>query len=257
MFLMHGCATPAVKIERIAEAHGFAKDEVQGNDFHHVVYSHRISINANVLHVYIEGDGRAWLNQTTVSRDPTPSNPLMLNLMALDSGPSLYLGRPCYFGLAETKRCSPMYWTNRRFSPEVVKSMKAVLLQMMERFGTRGVVLAGHSGGGVVAMLLAQEIETARVVVTLAGNFDIQEWAAYQGYSPLEGSLNPTDGPLLSPSIRQFHYAGGQDRVVPANMIDEAVKKTGGRYVLLEQFDHLCCWEQVWPSILEQLAEQQ
>ncbi len=48
--------------------------------------------------VYIEGDGRAYVNRRTPSNDPTPGNPMALRLALAD--PSLrvlYLGRPCQY----------------------------------------------------------------------------------------------------------------------------------------------------------------
>lgn len=253
LFSICGCSTPAKRIDALSESLGFARTEVAGEDFVHVLYTRGITDSAESVHVYIEGDGAAWLDRTIVSRDPTPNNPLMLRLMALDNMPSLYLGRPCYFGTAHQAPCEPAYWTTRRFSEAVVASM-ATVLQDATSTGTKQFVLVGHSGGGTLAMLLAQRIAQVKAVVTLAGNLDIDAWAAYHGYSALSASLNPVELGRLEPRILQIHYAGGRDQVIPASLIQAAAQTTGGRYVLYEQFDHACCWSQVWPSILQQLA---
>jgi hypothetical protein len=105
---------------------------------------------SGALHVYIEGDGRPFLEPTTVAFDPTPRDPLMLRLMALDPAPSVYLGRPCYFGLDHDRGCNPAYWTVRRFAPEVVDSLAAALRSEAARSAARSIELYGHSGGGTL-----------------------------------------------------------------------------------------------------------
>lgn len=254
LLAISGCSSPAKRIDTLSESLGFARAEVVGKDFVHVIYSRDINDSTGPLHVYIEGDGSAWRDRTTVSRDPTPNNPLMLELMALDHAPSLYLGRPCYFGTARQTGCEPVYWTTRRFSESVVASMAAALDEATAVARERQFVLVGHSGGGTLAMLLAQRLARVKAVVTLAGNLDVEAWTAHHGYSPLTGSLNPVEFGPLQPQVLQIHYAGGQDQLIPARLIRDAAQTTGGRYVLYEQFDHACCWSEVWPSVLEQLA---
>ena len=102
----------------------------------------------------------------------------MLELMSLDHAPSLYLGRPCYFGMARQPPCEPQYWTTLRFSESVVASMAAALKAAVGSMVEQGFVLIGHSGGGTLAMLLAQRLDRVQSVVTIAGNLDIEAWAA-------------------------------------------------------------------------------
>ena len=76
-----------------------------------------------MLHVYLDGDGTPMLGSYPAA-DPTPRDPLVLDLMALDSTPSIYVGRPCYHGLSGAP-CSPSLWTSGRYSEPVVASMAA------------------------------------------------------------------------------------------------------------------------------------
>jgi len=149
------CAVPATSLVNIAAgSYGFKRSVEQGGVFQHVVYRNRGLPNQAPLHVYIEGDGVAWRYRFFVATDPTPSSPLMLGLMAADNARAIYLGRPCYFGLHDSAGCRSEYWTFRRYSEEVVDSMVRVIER--EAVDAGAVVLFGHSGGGALAVLLAE-----------------------------------------------------------------------------------------------------
>lgn len=148
---------------------------------------------AEILSVYIEGDGLAWLTPTLPSTDPTPRHPLALQLaLAQAEGRAAYLARPCQY--QEGKRedngegrqdanldakqempfppCSQRYWTGSRFAPEVIDAMDNAVSQLMQRHGASALVLVGYSGGGSVAALLAMRRTDVIRLVTVAGNLD-------------------------------------------------------------------------------------
>ena len=55
----------------------------------------RLGCPGAAISVYIEGDGLAWISVSMPSPDPTPLNPVALQLAALDPGCNVvYLGRP-------------------------------------------------------------------------------------------------------------------------------------------------------------------
>jgi hypothetical protein len=247
------CASPAARIDQQAAKFGFEKEIVYGAGFMHVVYRRGKNLTGGPVHVYIEHDGRPWLYETTVSPDPTPTNPLMLRLMALDPAPTVYLGRPCYFGLAQSAPCSPLVWTHERYSERVVESMAAALRRVLPGPDS-DVVFIGSSGGGTLAMLLAERFPGTRAVVTLAGNLDVEAWASHHRYTPLKGSLNPATRPPLNQKVIQKHYVGGSDRDVPPFIARRfAQARPGVQVIEHPNFDHRCCWEASWPEILKQL----
>jgi len=177
---------------------------------------------------------------------------VMLELMALDTAPALYLGRPCYLGAAADAGCAPQLWTERRFAPEVVESLAEGLREFLRDRPYRRLVLIGHSGGGALAVLLAARVAQTERVVTLAGNLDIAAWTALHHYSPLEGSLNPADA---SPAVAEFHFFGANDaNIPPAVFAPLAGKRPGAQLEVIEGVEHQLGWESVWPRLLERIG---
>jgi hypothetical protein len=252
------CASPAERLDREAAGFGFHRSVVTGDPFRHVVYvnvAFRSSLySSGPVHVYLEGDGSPWLDSETISPDPTPRRPLMLRLMAQDPAPALYLGRPCYQGLATETSCSPTVWTSGRYSERVVASMARALLTVLQSRPAAPLDFVGHSGGGTLAMLLAKRFPQTRAVLTLAGNLDVQGWTKLHGYSPLQESLDPARRPPLPRRVAQLHAAGARDREVPLPVLRAAVaRQPGARLLVFDRFDHACCWGSVWQFLLARL----
>ncbi len=254
VLLLSGCATPNLYLHDKANSFSYQRIELKGSPYTHVSYLAAGSPGTSQLHVYIEGDGRPWRSRFFIASDPTPRSSVMFELMALDSQRSLYLGRPCYLGQATVPPCTPLLWTYKRHSSEVIQSMKAALNDYLDSAPATRIVFIGHSGGGALAMLLAPHFPQTTAVVTLAGNLDLEAWTTHHGYTPLHGSINPATQPKLPNNIRQIHLAGGKDTVTPAWMIKAALKnQPDSEFILLEKATHTCCWPEIWPAILKKL----
>jgi pimeloyl-ACP methyl ester carboxylesterase len=258
LILLTGCSTPAQRLDEKARAFGFRVQVDESTEFTHRIYRNSLPIDsrADTLNVYLEGDGTPWVgNHRVIAADPTPRTPLMLDLMSLDDRPALYVGRPCYHGYADTPACTPTLWTDARYSERVVDSMAQVVRQRMRREGVDKLVLFGHSGGGVLAVLLANRIPQTSVVVTLAANLDIDAWVDLHGYSPLHGSLNPSAEPVLDPRITQLHLVGEQDRNVPSILQQIYLDRyPDAQTIEVPGYDHVCCWSDLWPKVLDWAA---
>jgi pimeloyl-ACP methyl ester carboxylesterase len=177
----------------------------------------------------------------------------MLRLMTLDRAASVYVARPCYFGLEHSAGCSPIFWTVGRFNVDVVESMAAVIEHEAATSGADGIVLLGHSGGGALAVLLASRIQGVRAVVTVAGNLDTDAWTELHGYAPLSLSLNPSAAPLAK-TLLVLHLVGADDDVTPPAFVTASAGKLGsGEVRVLPNVAHTCCWDAVWPSVLDGL----
>jgi pimeloyl-ACP methyl ester carboxylesterase len=214
--VLSGCASPSLKNDRFAQRQGWKQQQLSGIKLTHRIYFNRQTA-AREWHVYLEGDGRPWRHQSRISLDPATTHPLMLRLMAMDDDPSIYLTRPCYNSELKNRGCNPWYWTQGRYSLTVVEELATVLQTVIEQQDIRQLVLIGHSGGGTLAVLLADRIPQTRLVVTLAANLDIDSWADQHGYTRLTDSLNPATEANPAPPYRQLHYIGARDRnVTPA-----------------------------------------
>lgn len=245
-----GCSGPAVRNERYALSHGFTQLEIKGGDFTHTVYLNSQRHHSR-WHVYIEGDGSPWSGRYTIMPDPTTDKPLMLRLMVKDASPAIYLGRPCYHGRVDEAACQPWVWTHGRYSEAVVASMAAALEKLIERYQIDDLALIGHSGGGTLAILLAERIQQTRMLITIAGNLDINQWALRHGYSHPAGSLNPTDRPPLSQSITQFHFTGKQDTNVSPEPIQQLQKNHPGlNHIQVESAGHETGWDNYFCQLL-------
>ena len=247
-----GCGAPAARFGERASALGFDASQVEGAGFTHVVFRPATPRpdGGRLLHVYLDGDGTPW-ERGGPAADPTPREPLVLRLMALDPAPSVYLGRPCYHGLAAAPGCTPVLWTDARYSDVVVASMAAAARRLLSMTGRSEIVWLGYSGGGTLAMLLAERLPETTGVITVAANLDVEGWADLHGRSRLVGSLSPARRLPLPPRIRQRHYAGGRDRVVPPSII------AGGGILpesltVIPEYDHVCCWVELWPRVLDE-----
>jgi len=240
-----------VKNDRYAKANGFSKHEIMGTDFTHVVYLNRLRGQSH-WHVYIDGDGRPWRGRYVISPDPTTANPLMLRLMAKDASPSIYLGRPCYHGMVSESACQAWVWTHGRYSEAVVTSMAAALNELIQRQQIEELTLIGHSGGGTLAMLLAEHLQQTKMLVSIAGNMDINQWSLKHGYSHLSGSLNPVDRPMLPQSITQFHFMGMQDENVSLEPV-QRLKNTHPNlnYIKVESAGHESGWDDYYCQLLQ------
>jgi hypothetical protein len=256
LIIVQGCTPQSRLLDIEAGKQGFTRKIVQGSEFQHVIYIQHGVKNDSILHVYLDGDGQPWIRNRLIAADPTPVNPLMLELMAMDRTSSIYLGRPCYHGFAAKSPCDPELWTSARYSLRVVKSMEQVLRDFMVQGGYSEVVLIGHSGGGTLAMLLAQHISATSAVVTIAGNLDIDAWTEYHGYTALKGSLNPARMPGLGSAIQQYHLIGKADKNIPYPLIEQALRNQPNAHVLMwDKFDHACCWQDIWAKFLHSLEK--
>lgn len=204
-----------------------------------------------LLHVYLGGDGRPWLKARYPARDPSGRNPLVLDLMRLDPGPAIYLGRPCYHGLASQVYCTPLLWTMQRYSEPIIDAMGDALRQLVARWQPRAVLLVGYSGGGVLALAIAEQMTLPVYVVTLGSNLDVRAWTDYHGYLPLDGSRDPARSPARYASLPQLHLQGARDSSVPpATTAGYTAALPKAAVLTLQDADHRCCWAAPWKRLL-------
>lgn len=205
---------------------------------HFVGFNKRFQKDSTVV-VFVEGDGTPWQTARQIAIDPSPRSPLLLNWFLTADIPAVYLGRPCYFAV-DDDQCSAYWYTHGRYSKRVVVSMVDALQQQLP---AESLILVGHSGGGTLAMLMAERMDNVSMVVTIAGNLNVAAWAEYHQYSPLIGSLDPTIDLMFERPVYQVHYYSLYDEVIKADWIKAfAVKQTNVTLVEVPVEDHSAGW---------------
>jgi len=235
---------------------------VENELFNHTYFGNNALIDFSgdqALHIYIEGDGTPWIDGRWIAEDPTPRKPVMLNLMNLDPSPSVLLGRPCYHQNTKESNCQKENWTSGRYSSKIVASMVLAIKSLQQQFKFKEIVLFGHSGGGALAMLMAQLLAQEQLnviaLITLGTNIDTDAWTASRGFLPLEKSLNPAHLPRSgTPPAFTLHLFGQDDTVVNFNLFKEYLSKlSNAEYIVYKDLDHTCCWQTIWPKILNRV----
>lgn len=255
VLLMCGCSSLESlqrNADTIAERGGMQRFEIDAGDFRLIGYF-RGDVAGETLRVYFEGDGRAWPSRYRPPRNPTPVDPVSLRLAAIDRSPNvLYLARPCQF-VSPSPRCDLRWWTSHRYAERVLGAIDDAIDRLRGPRRGHGLTLIGHSGGGVVAALLAARRDDVDALVTVASPLSLRAWTEQLDLSPLAGSVDPVDSATRSAGIAQLHLAGGRDRIVPVAVLHDYIAHLprGHRASLLviARADHRCCWQEMWPDV--------
>lgn len=242
-----GCTSAGQRLDQRAKAAGLNIIRAEAGTFPSVIYM-KYGPGGGPLLVFLESDGKPWNDGRVPSVDPTTDRPLALEMLIRSAGPAAYITRPCYHRVHSDK-CNFEYWTGARYSNEVVESMAATVREAQRRSGAKEVTLIGYSGGGVLAVLIAERIEHVASVVTIAANLDTDAWTEHHKYLPLSQSLNPalSDRPHPWPEL---HLRGAKDLVVPAATTDKYfVRYPQAQQRTVEGYDHVCCWVRDWQRL--------
>jgi len=248
--LLTGCQSPREALQQLADAHRRQLEILPGQPFPLVILAPQGTAKTTRLRVYLEGDGHAWATATQPSLDPSPHNLLVARLAVEDPSPNAYLTRPCQFVM--TPACDPTFWTNRRFSQEIVTSLSQALDQLKQQYGNQEFELVGYSGGAALTLLLAAQRDDVTFVQTLAGNLSPRLWAEMKGLSPLNGSLDPLDYRDHLASIPQRHLMGDADGMVPAALTTTYLVRLHpyvcSQTAISPATDHQQGWENAWKT---------
>jgi len=231
-------------------------ERIAAGDFLLMTYHRGLAIADKKLMVYVEGDGYAWRTKNQLSKNPTPKHPQALKLAAKDSADSiLYIARPCMYLQEELLQdCSDKFWSSHRYSEEVISSINQVIDWATAMSSTNKLTLIGYSGGGTIAALIAARRNDVSSFITIASNLDHKFWTEFHGISPMVGSLDPLEYAKELSNIKQIHFVGAKDKIVPETIIQHYLLKmpSNDKIVVkvIKGFDHSCCWEKAWPDLL-------
>jgi hypothetical protein len=260
LFLLGACASPLERARALAAPRAMAAAAVDGGPFTLMTFAPRAFVAGQPLTVYVEGDGYAFIHADRLSDDPTPRRPTALELAVRDPSPNVvYVARPCqYVEGAARRNCHPLYWSIGRFAEPVIDATARVIDHYRTASGAAAVRLVGYSGGGaVVALLAARRPDLVERLVTVAGVLDAAAWAGLDGSTPLSASLDPADFVSRLTGIRQTHFVGAEDKVVPEAVARAfAARFPAGaqpRVLVVHGQEHICCWAEKWFELLKRL----
>jgi len=262
--LLSGCQTiPTLKershtAEQLILSAQMYKLRVKSGNFQ-FFGSYRFSGNSKSLRVYIEGDGLAWITRRQLSQNPTPVNPVALKLASSDNHQNIvWLARPCQYQV--TGSCDSRYWSHHRFAADVIDDYQSLLDQLKKQSGATSLELVGFSGGAAIAVLVAAVRDDVRMIMTVAGNLDHQQLHQIHRVSQLNGSLNPADIIPKVQHIPQVHFAGSEDRVIPAEIsrtftdrINQLSNTNNAKVITVQNAGHTHGWVEQWPLLLKKL----
>lgn len=241
---------------RLAASGGLSAHAVDAGGFRFQIYE-RYRGDADMVRVYIEGDGYAWVSRSRPSGDPTPMNPVALRLAAVDDAGSVaYLARPCqYYMKSNGKRCDRKYWMGARFAPEVIAAMDGAIDEIKRRSGAQRVELVGFSGGGAVVSLLTARRADVSALRSVAGNLDHVALHRHHKVSQIPESLNAADVAHRIAHVPQVHFVGAQDDVVGGFVYESYRAKMGESSCASKQrvegASHGQGWAQKWRALLK------
>jgi len=250
-FAVSGCASLSYDP---GDEPGFSKRLIRGRDF--ILFSCiKVESPGEPLTVYIEGDGRAWVTRYEPSRDPTPLNPLAMELAGRDPSPNVaYLARPGQYPSLGASECDAKYWMSKRFAPEVIDAMDSAVSSLKEAAQASSVLLVGYSGGAAVAVLVAARRDDVAALRTVCGNLDCSEVSRYNKVSPLAGSLDPIDEAEKVSKIPRRHFIASSDKIIPFSAAERFADKSGDTahrsISVIEGTTHYSGWGEKWRRLL-------
>jgi pimeloyl-ACP methyl ester carboxylesterase len=202
--------------------------------------------------VLIEGDGKAYLNRTTISPNPTPQHPIALQLAAKSRHANvLYLARPCQFvDVNQAPHCTPKVWTTHRYNQTVVDATHDALKLHLKHHPAQGIHFVGFSGGALIAASLATSRADTLSLQTVAGNLDVQAFTTHHNISPLPNSVQLNKAFNTLKNIPQIHFTGGADKVIPTHLIAHFLttfkhNKHCIQHINIPGANHQTLWEKI------------
>jgi hypothetical protein len=252
-----GLGTPGLESREslasgIARGGSLARMDIQSGPYRLASWR-RLDDPAQPVNVYIEGDGLAWISRSSPSNNPTPTEPVALELAAADPAPNVvYIARPCqYTPLATSPGCSQDSWTSGRFDPGVIEAMNAAISQIP---AAAGYTLTGFSGGANIAALIAARRSDILALRSVAGNLDPDALNTLHRVSPMPGALNARTVASALTRLPQIHFIGEQDKIVTPEIYQSYAAAAGPGACTTSRIvggaTHTQGWQSAWPELL-------
>lgn len=191
--------------------------------------------------IYIEGHGNAYDKYGNPSGNPTPRSRFVRNLALKDPSDNVvYLARPGQFIKISGKKRHE--WSCERFSQKNIDNLTQALKEIA---GGNEIILIGYSASALLTGIIINQNPDLKVKewITIAGLFNHGEWTRHFNYLPLK---NCKDLNSL-PDIRQTHFIGKKDRVIPYTLSIKRLPEKS--VVLVEKAGHNKGFEAIYGII--------
>ena len=281
LLILSGCAglsrleptSRVAQAEELAHSAGFSR--VVWSSTPHPLWSYtRLKPEAasDIVYVYIEGDGVLQINQygqSYLSDDPTssPQLPLMLATWHGQFAPQdsiVYMARPCQFTHhSRQDKCTQMDWLKGRYGPKVAESFNTALDALRAKVQPNVKFhLVGYSGGGTIAMLLANTRDDIAKVTTLAANLDHETFFRLHQETYPPPAFDLLTHPARVAATPQLHVVGSKDPIVPEAVARAYMSKLSAQQAprsaqveRVEGQNHhdVAGWQKVWQRLLPQV----
>ena len=240
LFFIVGCSSNRekvlAKVKKISAEKDFTTEIYHTKNFE-IFTIKKITDLKKDLRIYIEGDGFAYRNKHTPSVDPTPVSYFLINLVFQDNSPNiLYIARPCQY--VSNKNCTEKYWTNQRFSREIIDAIDEVI----RNFPDQKYELIGYSGGATIINHLNHH--NTKNIRTIAGNLDLKTFSKiHKIFEIAEEKINYEQ---LS-KIPQIHFVGNEDKIIPLDIFasyqKNLPKKNCTKLQVIDGASHSAGWQ--------------
>jgi hypothetical protein len=246
------------KTSKLGEAQGLRPKIYQTQNFK--IYTlQRINDLNKKVRIYFEGDGNSYIQKHITSPNPTPTSYFLINLLAQDHSTNLvYIARPCQF--LEDDLCfegsePEKYWTNDRFSKEVLDSINEVL----EDFAGFEIEMVGYSGGATIMKHSAFEQQKKHKNIlnlrSIAGNLDNQKFSEIHGFASEPETIDEKELFGILKNIPQIHFTAKNDEIVPPIIAQTYVKKLQqkncAKIISIAAASHCAGWQEIWDELLK------
>ncbi len=249
IFLLSSCSInniPAINnAVKTTELKGLKSKIYQTKNFN-IFTLQKISDKREPIRIYVEGDGRAYINRYRVSPDPTPDTNFLLQLVMQDSSPNLvYIARPCQY--VDSDKCEEKYWTSHRFSAEAIAAIQEVVNSFSPQ---QDLELVGYSGGAQIILHLTNK--NIKNIRTINGNLDLEKFSQL---NKMPNFLAPKLDYKRISLIRQTHFVGTDDPIIPIDIFRRyklrMKKKNCINLKLIPDASHSKNWIEQWDKLLE------
>ena len=260
LFIFPGCQTnsPLEITEQLARKKHLNTQVIHTTEFSIMGMQPSHDKSSDILRIYIEGDGKAWMRSGRPSSNPTPTNRLVHKIMAEDEKRDIaYLARPCQFIMQPD--CSPYIWTFGRYDQKVINSMNEAVTKLKQQYNFKQLELIGYSGGATIALIIAASRDDVISVRTIAGNLDPEFTNNFHKVSPMPTAINPVSFANNLKRVPQIHFYGEKDSIIPKEVSDHYLKffahPTCIQTVAVEKASHHDGWTEKWAELLKKEAQ--